>query len=113
MIEALDLQVGRVVEAIHATGLTDNTIIVFTSDSGGERFADTWPFTGRKTELLEGGLRILAILSWPARIPQSRNTDQVAISMDWLVAQPANAADRMQLVAMMYRPAGSTNLSST
>ena len=31
--------------------------IVFTSDDGGERFADTWPFTGRKTELLEGGLR--------------------------------------------------------
>lgn len=84
MIEALDLQVGRVVAAIHATGHADNTIIVFTSDNGGERFADTWPFTGRKTELLEGGLRIPAILSWPARIPGGRTTNQVAISMDWL-----------------------------
>jgi arylsulfatase A-like enzyme len=84
MIEALDLQVGRVVAAIHANGLSQNTIIVFTSDNGGERFADTWPFTGRKTELLEGGLRIPAILSWPARIPQGRTTNQVAISMDWL-----------------------------
>src|ERR1035437_4893535 len=44
MIEALDLQVGRVVAAIHANGLFENTIIVFTSDNGGERFADTWPF---------------------------------------------------------------------
>jgi arylsulfatase A-like enzyme len=84
MIEALDLQVGRVVAALHANGLAENTIIIFTSDNGGERFADTWPFTGRKTELLEGGLRIPAILSWPARIPQGRTTNQVAISMDWL-----------------------------
>jgi arylsulfatase A-like enzyme len=55
MIEDLDLQVGRVVEALRANGMTDNTIVIFTSDNGGERFADTWPFTGRKIELLEGG----------------------------------------------------------
>lgn len=70
MIEEMDLQIGRVVAALAANGLTENTIVVFTSDNGGERFADTWPFTGRKTELLEGGLRIPAIVSWPARIPQ-------------------------------------------
>jgi len=84
MIEALDLQIGRVVAAIHANHLTENTIVIFTSDNGGERFADTWPFTGRKTELLEGGLRIPAILSWPAQVPRNRTTNQVAISMDWL-----------------------------
>src|SRR4029077_7691111 len=58
--------------------------VIFTSDNGGERFADTWPFTGRKTELLEGGLRIPAIVAWPARLAKGRTTDQVAISMDWL-----------------------------
>ena len=84
MIEDLDAQVGRVVEAIHANGIAENTIVIFTSDNGGERFADTWPFTGRKTELLEGGLRIPAILSWPAQIPKGRTTNQVGISMDWL-----------------------------
>jgi arylsulfatase A-like enzyme len=84
MIEDLDLQVGRVVEAIHANGIAENTIVIFTSDNGGERFADTWPFTGRKTELLEGGLRIPAIISWPAQIPKGRTTSQVGISMDWL-----------------------------
>jgi arylsulfatase A-like enzyme len=84
MIQALDLQVGRVLQALNANGLTENTIVIFTSDNGGERFADTWPFTGRKTELLEGGLRIPAIVSWPARIPQGRTTEQVAISMDWM-----------------------------
>jgi arylsulfatase A-like enzyme len=84
MIQAMDLQIGRVLQALDANALTDNTIVIFTSDNGGERFADTWPFTGRKTELLEGGLRVPAIISWPARVPRGRTTDQVAISMDWL-----------------------------
>ena len=84
MIQEMDLQIGRVLEALRKNGLTDNTIVIFTSDNGGERFADTWPFTGRKTELLEGGLRIPAIISWPAHIPQGLTTDQVAITMDWL-----------------------------
>jgi arylsulfatase A-like enzyme len=84
MIEEMDRQIGRVLQALDANGLTKNTIIIFTSDNGGERFADTWPFTGKKTELLEGGLRIPALISWPARIPQGRTTDQVSISMDWM-----------------------------
>jgi len=68
MIEEMDKQIGHVLQALHANGLTENTIVIFTSDNGGERFADTWPFTGKKTELLEGGLRIPAIITWPARI---------------------------------------------
>ncbi len=58
MIERMDFQIGRVLAALDAHGLGRDTIVVFTSDNGGERSADTWPFTGRKTELLEGGLRI-------------------------------------------------------
>lgn len=92
MIEDLDRQIGRVLQALHANGIAKNTIVIFTSDNGGERFADTWPFTGRKTELLEGGLRIPAIISWPERIPMGRSTDQVAISMDWLPTLLAAAA---------------------
>ena len=84
MIVELDAQVGRVVAALKAGGVADNTIVIFTSDNGGERFADTWPFTGRKTELLEGGLRIPAIVSWPAMLPQNKTSEQVAVSMDWL-----------------------------
>jgi arylsulfatase A-like enzyme len=84
MIEEMDRQIGLVLQALDANGLTENTIIIFTSDNGGERFADTWPFTGKKTELLEGGLRIPTLISWPARIPQGRTSEQVAISMDWM-----------------------------
>jgi arylsulfatase A-like enzyme len=84
MIEEMDRQIGRVLQTLDANGLTENTIIIFTSDNGGERFADTWPFTGKKTELLEGGLRIPTLISWPARVPKGRTTEQVAISMDWM-----------------------------
>jgi len=99
-----------VLEALRANGLDRNTIVVFTSDNGGERFADTWPFTGRKTELLEGGLRIPAIVSWPARIPQGRTTDQVAITMDWMptllgaagvAADPAYPPDGINLLPIL------------
>jgi arylsulfatase A-like enzyme len=84
MISAMDREIGRVLAALDAHGLSENTIVIFTSDNGGERFADTWPFTGRKTELLEGGLRIPTLISWPARIAAGTTSDQVAISMDWM-----------------------------
>ena len=96
MIEAMDRQIGRVLAALEAHGLTGNTLVIFTSDNGGERFADTWPFTGKKTELLEGGLRIPAVISWPGHIPRNRTSYQVAISMDWvptLLAAAGSAPD--------------------
>ena len=114
MIQEMDLQIGRVLEALNANGLAENTIVIFTSDNGGERFADTWPFTGRKTELLEGGLRIPAIISWPARIPQGRTTNQVAITMDWLPtllaaagvsSDPAFPPDGINLLPMVAQNA--------
>ena len=84
IILALDEQVGRVLKALDDHGVTGNTIVIFTSDNGGERFSDTWPFNGRKTELLEGGLRIPALVSWPARIPAGLVSQQVTANMDWL-----------------------------
>ena len=114
MIEAMDRQIGRVLQALDVNGLTENTIVIFTSDNGGERFADTWPFTGKKTELLEGGLRIPAVISWPARIPQGRTTEQVSISMDWVAtllaaaeaeSDPAYPLDGINLLPMLTQSA--------
>lgn len=116
MIEQMDVQIGRVLEALNSHSLTENTMVIFTSDNGGERFADTWPFTGRKTELLEGGLRIPAVMRWPARIPQGRTTDQIAISMDWLPTllaaagtgpDPSFPSDGMNLLPMLTQSAAS------
>jgi len=112
MITDLDYQVGRVLQALEETGLASNTIVIFTSDNGGERFADVWPFTGMKTELLEGGLRIPAIIRWPGRIPAGRIFHQVAISMDWLptllaaagtTPDPAYPSDGVDLLPLLTR----------
>ena len=118
MITQMDMQIGRVLAALEANGQLNDTIVVFTSDNGGERFADTWPFTGRKTELLEGGLRIPAIAAWPARLPQRRTTEQVAISMDWLptlvaaaggTTDPASPPDGMNLLPQLTDPASTVH----
>ncbi len=84
MVTRMDMQVGRVLKALSDGKIANNTIVVFTSDNGGERFSDTWPFTGKKSDLLEGGLRIPALVRWPGRMRAGSTTDQVAITMDWL-----------------------------
>lgn len=84
MVTALDAAVGRVLDSLQRKGLAEDTIVIFTSDNGGERFSRTWPFSGQKTELLEGGIRVPAIVRWPRGLGAGQVTDQVAISMDWL-----------------------------
>ncbi len=84
MVRHLDQSIGRVLRAIEARGNAGNTLVVFTSDNGGERFSYMWPFIGEKGDLYEGGLRVPAIVRWPARIASGRTSDQVCTTMDWL-----------------------------
>ena len=94
MVVRMDDQVGRVLRTLDCLGLRDNTIVVFTSDNGGERFSDVWPFTGRKSELLEGGIRIPAIVRWPGRVRAGSVSDAQIMSMDWLPTLLAAAGIR-------------------
>ena len=84
MVRSMDAAIGRVLQAIERRGATRDTIVVFTSDNGGERFSDTWPFTGMKGELLEGGIRVPLLVRWPGRVPAGSAPEQVMISMDFL-----------------------------
>jgi len=84
MVVRMDYQIGRILDLLDRKGIADNTIVIFTSDNGGERFSNVWPFTGRKGELLEGGIRIPAVVRWPGKIPAGSVSEQVTISMDWL-----------------------------
>jgi arylsulfatase A-like enzyme len=84
MLESLDRNVGRVLDALERLGTARNTLVVFTSDNGGERFSDVWPLTGMKGELLEGGIRVPLLARWPGRIAAGFRSDQVAVTHDWL-----------------------------
>ena len=83
MVRSMDAGIGRALRALRDAGLERDTLVVFTSDNGGERFSYNWPFVGGKDELLEGGIRVPAIARLPGVVPAGRVTDQVAITMDW------------------------------
>lgn len=91
MIQQMDEGIGRVLSALEARGMADNTLVVFTSDNGGERFSDNWPFVGQKMDLLEGGIRVPLIARWPTQIAAGRVSDVPAITMDWTATMLAAA----------------------
>jgi arylsulfatase A-like enzyme len=84
MIHHMDEGIGRIFDALRRAGTAENTLVVFTSDNGGERFSDTWPFVGKKMDLLEGGIRVPLLAAWPAVIRRGGVTPQLAITMDWV-----------------------------
>lgn len=90
MIQHMDEGIGRIVAALPAAQ-RDNTLIVFVSDNGGERFSNNWPFIGGKMDLLEGGIRVPQIAWWPARIPAAGCSDWPTLTMDWMPTMLAAA----------------------
>ncbi len=83
MIHHMDEGIGWIVEALRKNGQLDNTLIVFTSDNGGERFSDNWPLVGGKMDLTEGGIRVPWIAHWPAVIAPGSQSRQLCMTMDW------------------------------
>jgi arylsulfatase A-like enzyme len=84
MIRHMDEGIGRILKELKRNKLEKNTLVVFTSDNGGERFSDTWPLLGRKMDLLEGGIRVPYLVRWPAKVKPGGVTSQLAITMDWV-----------------------------
>jgi arylsulfatase A-like enzyme len=84
MVQSLDEGVGRVLDALNRRGLDQNTLVVFTSDNGGERFSHMGPFSNGKMTLYEGGIRVATVARWNGRINPGTSTDQVSITMDWM-----------------------------
>ncbi|MDG5977772.1 sulfatase [Hydrogenophaga taeniospiralis CCUG 15921] len=114
MIHHMDEGIGWLVAALREEGLLENTLIVFTSDNGGERFSDNWPLVGGKMDLTEGGIRVPWIAHWPAVVPPGRVSAQHAMTMDWsatLLAlgggqpHPDYPLDGVSLEALLRDPA--------
>lgn len=83
MIHHMDEGIGRLMDLLRAEGLERDTLVVFTSDNGGERFSDNWPLVGGKMDLTEGGIRVPWIAHWPAVIVPGGTSTQTCMTMDW------------------------------
>ncbi len=83
MMKSLDDAVGRIVKAIDDLKLSNNTVIIFTSDNGGERYSDNGIYKGAKMSLWEGGIREPAFVRWTGKIKENSLTNQVTTTMDW------------------------------
>ena len=82
IMKSLDDAVGNIIKALDDENLS-NTVVIFCSDNGGERFSDMGKYSGRKMTLREGGIRVPAFIRWSGRVPEATVTEQVAITMDW------------------------------
>ncbi|MGV3569932.1 MAG: sulfatase-like hydrolase/transferase [Ramlibacter sp.] len=112
MVREMDEGIGWVVEALRETGALDDTVIIFTSDNGGERFSDNWPLVGGKMDLTEGGIRVPYIVHWPQGIAQPGSVcRQHCMTMDWSAtvldlagaqAPPGHALDGVSLRSTLH-----------
>lgn len=84
LIEHMDAGIGKVMEALQETGLSENTLVIFTSDNGGQLDvgASNGSLRAGKGDLYEGGIREPMCAVWPGRIEPGLRSDRVALTMD-------------------------------
>ncbi len=115
-LAAQDERLGKVLAHLEASGLSDETIVVFQSDNGHsteERAhgggGSSGRYRGAKFSLFEGGIRLPAIIAWPGQIPQDQSRDHVTHACDWLptlaeltgVRLPSRELDGRSVVAVL------------
>jgi arylsulfatase A-like enzyme len=84
LIEHLDAGIGKVIDVLEETGLRDNTLIVFTSDNGGQISlgSSNGSLHAGKGDMYEGGIRVPMGAAWPGRIKPGSRSDRAALTMD-------------------------------
>jgi len=121
LIEHLDAGIGRVLAAVREAGIERDTLVIFTSDNGGQLDlgADNGPWRGTKGETFDGGLRVVCGARWPARIPAGLKSNVLAMMADWYatLAEITGAdlskqdLDGMSLVRPLIHPSDTTGLN--
>ncbi len=121
MIKSLDDTVGRIVGTLDELGLSQNTLVVFTSDNGGLAYAEdgdrtenssNLPLRGRKGSEFDGGLRVPFIFRWPGTIPQGTTCHEVICGVDLYptlltlagAPRPSHELDGVDLVPLLRDP---------
>lgn len=80
----IDWSLAMLEYELERCGLTDDTLIIFTSDNGGARKSVNTPLRGFKGSTWEGGQRVNCIMKWPARIPAGTTCNEICTMMDFL-----------------------------
>ena len=103
----IDANSGRIFDALQATGVADDTIVIWASDNGPETMSgigvqyggqsDSGPFRGEFPGAWEGAVRTPCIVRWPGRVPAGRVSNEIVSVLDFYrtLASMAGAADRM------------------
>ncbi len=94
MMDSLDEGIGQVLAAMEETGQTRETLVFFLSDNGGpthQNGSRNDPFSGKKGDVHEGGIRVPFMASWPGTIPAGQELDGPVISLDILPTAVAAA----------------------
>jgi len=86
MVERLDEGIGAILETLESAGVADNTLVVFASDNGAPKMGSNLPFSGYKSQLFEGGIRMPCIIRWPGVLPENKTADHMSIMMDLTVS---------------------------
>ena len=81
-VEEIDWSTGQIRQALGRFGLTENTLILFTSDNGPWFQGSPGGYRGRKAETFDGGMRVPLIARWPGRIPAGLVTDEMGMNID-------------------------------
>lgn len=92
MVKSMDLAVGKVLHALEANGIADETLIVFTSDNGGltqrygkhDEFTENLPLRRGKGSAYEGGVRVPTIVKWPGHSEAGKSSATPIMTIDWL-----------------------------
>ncbi len=111
MVARLDFQVGRLLDAVNAAGLAEKTLIVFLSDNGGpadQNASLNAPLNGQKGMLMEGGMRVPFLLSWPGKLSAGQVYSHMVSSLDltptFLALADAPAPDSARLSGVNLWP---------
>jgi len=99
VIAELDASVGQILDQLEQLELTDNTLVIFTSDNGPWYGGSTGGLRGMKSTSWEGGMRVPCILRWPGHLPAGGVSSDLAATMDLfatilVAARVAPPADR-------------------
>ena len=114
MITLLDRQVGELNDKLEELGITDNTMVIFTSDNGPHQeggadpayFNSNGPFRGVKRDLYEGGIHVPMVVKWPGKIKVGSSTNHISAFWDFMptVAEIVGASELKNTDGISFLP---------